>query len=143
MIAASATPIMSGNSGKLMFSVMPIFERSGPEAMNPAVNSSESPGRKKPISRPVSAKMIAKMPKSPTFSIQNFGSSTPPAARMVPSIRSIVVGAPGPSPSGGLGLVPLAPPDAGAPGRLVGEAAEGAREPGGAAVRRHEVDRRE
>jgi hypothetical protein len=32
------------------------------EAATPASTSSESPGRKKPISRPVSAKMIASRP---------------------------------------------------------------------------------
>ena len=41
-----------------------------PEAATPAIKRSESPGKAKPINKPVSAKMIAKMPirpKSPTI----------------------------------------------------------------------------
>jgi len=36
-----------------------------PEAATPARNNSESPGKAKPTSNPVSAKMIAKTPMSP------------------------------------------------------------------------------
>src|SRR3954453_21611445 len=41
---------------------------------SPAVNSSESPGRKNPKNSPDSAKMMAKMPRSPKLTIRFFGS---------------------------------------------------------------------
>src|SRR5664279_1136204 len=44
-------------------------------AKTPAVNSSESPGRKKPSNSPVSAKMISKMPSSPNVSTRDRASS--------------------------------------------------------------------
>jgi len=60
-------------------------------ASNPAVKSSESPGRKKPISRPVSAKTIAITAISPNGdidSIRFFGSRKPPAARAAARVCS-------------------------------------------------------
>src|SRR5664280_185088 len=44
-------------------------------AKTPAVNSSESPGRKKPSNSPVSAKMISRMPSSPNVSTRDRASS--------------------------------------------------------------------
>jgi hypothetical protein len=58
----------------------------GPEARKPAVNSSESPGRKKPNKSPDSAKMIANRPQVPTSSMRDLGSRRPPAASTRPSI---------------------------------------------------------
>ena len=46
------------------------------DAASPAVNSSESPGRKNPISRPVSAKMIANSPSAPQLDSSEDGLST-------------------------------------------------------------------
>ena len=49
-------------------------------AESPAVNSSESPGRKNPMSSPDSANTMRKTPIIPNFSMSAPGSSSPPAA---------------------------------------------------------------
>ena len=59
-----------------------------PAATMPAVNSSESPGRKNPISRPDSAKTIAKMRSRPPLEISFSGSMNSKAARIVVNTAS-------------------------------------------------------
>ena len=60
---------------------------SGLEAKKPAVKSSESPGRKKPMSRPDSAKTMAQMPMQADLVDQFLRDrAAPPAARMRASI---------------------------------------------------------
>src|SRR5512135_1540009 len=54
------------------------------DAKNPAMNSSESPGRKKPTSNPVSANTIASTPSVPKVSMSALGSRTLRAASSTP-----------------------------------------------------------
>ena len=56
----------SGTSGRWRLS----STLDGAEARNPAVKSSASPGRKKPMSSPDSANTMAKMPSSPNVSMR-------------------------------------------------------------------------
>ena len=58
-MATSGSTISSTHSGARLTPARP------PAATSPAVNSSESPGRKNPTSRPVSAKMMSSRPISP------------------------------------------------------------------------------
>ena len=107
------------------------------------MNSSESPGRKNPISRPDSAKITPKMPKRPTVSISFSGSRKPPAANTGVSIWPRVVDGParpghpgGLAQAAGLRLVPLGPAHAAAAGPGVGEAAQRPGEAGRGVPRR-------
>jgi hypothetical protein len=52
----------------------PKIESATGEAATPARNSSESPGKKNPTSRPVSAKRITQTPHSPKVCSRSFGS---------------------------------------------------------------------
>ncbi len=70
--AAIQMPSSRGTSGRWRLS----GKSAGPEARNPAVNRSASPGRKNPIRRPDSANTIAKIPRSPKVSIRSSGLST-------------------------------------------------------------------
>ena len=86
----------------------------GAEARNPAVNSSASPGRKNPMSRPDSAKTIAQMPEQAEGVDEVFGVEEVRAAGRAP-----VEGTDGRARAGQISrsvdrLVPLRPADAGA-----------------------------
>jgi len=61
-MAAAAHPIMISGRFSVPF-----------DASRPAVNSSESPGRKKPTSSPDSAKTMANRPMVPNASIRDSG----------------------------------------------------------------------
>ena len=60
-MAAIGAPINNAAGSKCA----PIIFSAEPEAANPAINRSESPGKKRPINKPVSAKMIANTPINP------------------------------------------------------------------------------
>jgi hypothetical protein len=62
MIAAIGAPI----SNAATFRCAPTIFSAEPEAAKPAIKRSESPGKKRPIKRPVSAKMIARTPINPS-----------------------------------------------------------------------------
>src|SRR5829696_10239940 len=64
-----AASVISRQTSQIGWLIDPCFTRS------PAVNSSESPGRKKPTSRPHSAKTTTRIPTRPKLSTSVLGSS--------------------------------------------------------------------
>ncbi len=79
-IAQSGAPI----SSRAMFIWAPSPSTAGAalEAATPARMSMESPGKKNPTSRPVSAKMIARIPMAPTEATSDLASRTLTASWM-------------------------------------------------------------
>jgi hypothetical protein len=69
---AQRAPIRSPT--REIFVPLPKIESATGDAATPARNSSESPGKKKPMSRPVSAKRIAQTPIRPKVCSRSFGS---------------------------------------------------------------------